>query len=50
MARNQHEWDFIMQTPKGELGFCRLCNQFRYDTGKPFKMSDEEKKQLGLEE
>ncbi len=42
MRRNQHEWDYIATTPNGELGFCHLCNQFRYDMGKPFKMNKEQ--------
>jgi hypothetical protein len=44
--KNQHEWEFIASTENGELGFCRLCNKFRYDTGKPFKMSKAELWQL----
>jgi hypothetical protein len=42
MARNQHEWSFVRRTKQGELAYCKLCDRFRLDKGKPFKMSDPE--------
>jgi len=43
--RFHHNWDFMANGGSnglGELGYCDLCRQWRFGTGKPFKMTQEE--------
>lgn len=42
MRKKQHEWGFMANEGSnglGELGYCDLCEQWRWNSGKPFKMS-----------